>query len=84
MNEYANLTDVVDEAWNDMECAIDKEDIENILDSMEYHIAYGQFLRKYHLKLMRYEGYPDNDIREIEQEINRLVEERLKKIKFTH
>jgi hypothetical protein len=71
-------------ACEEVEAYFSENDISEIWEDIYYQIAYGRFLQKHHLKLMRYEGIPDDEVRRVEQEINEIVEERLKKIKFTH
>ena len=72
------------EAFNDIEEQMAELEMSEIWDRIYYHIAYGKYLYKFHLKLMRYEGIPDNVIRSSEQEINELVEDRIKNKKFSH
>jgi hypothetical protein len=72
------------EGFQEVEEYLAQMEIEAIWDHMYTHIAYGRYLQQRMLKLMRYEGIPDNEVRQLEQEINQLVDLELKKKKFTH
>lgn len=72
------------EAFKEVEEYLSQMEMGAIWDHMYTQIAYGRYLQQYMLKLMRYEGVPDNDVRRVEQDINYLVENELKKKKFTH
>lgn len=73
-----------DEAEKYFEDMINDMGIEYVWEILQREIAYNTFVRKNLLKLMRYEGIPDNDVRLIQQEIDEIVTERIKKYKFTH
>lgn len=72
------------EAEQYFEDIINDKGIDYAWEILQHEIAYSTFVRKNLLKLMRYEGIPDNDVRLIQQQIDEIVDERIKKYKFTH
>lgn len=73
-----------DEAEEYFECMINDKGEEYLWEILQSEIAYSTFVRKCLLKLMRYEGIPDNDVRLVQQNIDKIVDERVKKFKYTH